>query len=222
MTGGNQIMAHRNPYLKESEWGWAIDPLGLRISLNQIYDRFRLPVFVVENGFGAVDKVEPDGSIHDDYRIDYFRQHIQTIKDAVLLDGVNLIGYTPWGCIDVVSAGTGEMKKRYGAVSQGINIHIPEGSLLPVLWIGIINTGLGCFLYFSSISALPAQTVAICGYLEPLSAVLFSVSILRERMLPLQIIGVVCILGGTMIMNNRIKGKERFILNGESSRGVQL
>lgn len=116
MTGGNQIMACRNPYLKESEWGWAVDPLGLRISLNQIYDRYHLPMFVVENGFGAVDKIEEDGSIIDDYRIDYFRQHIQAVKDAVLLDGVDLMGYTPWGCIDVVSSGTGEMKKRYGFI----------------------------------------------------------------------------------------------------------
>ena len=87
----------------------------------------------------------------------------------------------------------------YVAIRQGINIHIPVGSLLPVLWIGIVNTSLGCFLYFSSISALPAQTVAICGYLEPLSAVLFSVIILRERMLSLQIIGAALILGGTMM-----------------------
>ena len=116
VTGGNQIMAYRNPYLKESQWGWAIDPLGLRISLNQIYDRYRLPMFIVENGFGAVDTIEDDGSIIDDYRIDYFRAHIQAVKDAVLIDGVDLIGYTPWGCIDVVSAGTGEMKKRYGFI----------------------------------------------------------------------------------------------------------
>jgi 6-phospho-beta-glucosidase len=116
MTGGNQIMAYRNPYLKESQWGWAIDPLGLRISLNQIYDRYRLPMCIVENGFGAVDTIEDDGSIIDDYRIDYFRAHIQAVKDAVLIDGVDLIGYTPWGCIDVVSSGTGEMKKRYGFI----------------------------------------------------------------------------------------------------------
>ena len=116
MTGGNQIMAYRNPYLKQSEWGWAVDPLGLRISLNQIYDRYRLPMFIVENGFGAVDTIEPDGTINDDYRIDYFRQHIQAMKDAVLIDGVDLMGYLPWGCIDLVSAGTGEMKKRYGFI----------------------------------------------------------------------------------------------------------
>lgn len=84
----------------------------------------------------------------------------------------------------------------YGAVRQGINIHIPEVNFLPVLWIGIINTGLGCFLYFSSISALPAQTVAICGYLEPLSAVLFSVWLLKEVMSPMQILGAAMILGG--------------------------
>lgn len=116
MTGGNQVMAYRNPYLKESQWGWAIDPLGLRISLNQIYDRYHLPMFIVENGFGAVDTIEKDGSIQDDYRIDYFREHIKAMKDAVLIDGVDLIGYTPWGCIDVVSSGTGEMKKRYGFI----------------------------------------------------------------------------------------------------------
>lgn len=115
-TGGNQVTAYRNPYLKESAWGWAVDPLGLRISLNQIYDRYHLPMFIVENGFGAVDTVEQDGSIQDDYRIDYFRQHIQAMKDAVLLDGVELMGYTPWGCIDLVSSGTGEMKKRYGFI----------------------------------------------------------------------------------------------------------
>lgn len=115
-TGGNQAMAYKNPYLEVSEWGWAIDPLGLRISLNQIYDRYHLPMFIVENGFGAVDKIEEDGSINDDYRIDYFRRHIAAMKDAVEIDGVDLMGYTPWGCIDLVSAGTGEMKKRYGFI----------------------------------------------------------------------------------------------------------
>lgn len=99
----------------------------------------------------------------------------------------------------------------YVVVRQGIHIHIPTGSLLPVLWIGIINTGLGCFLYFSSISALPAQTVAICGYFEPLSAVLLSAVILQETMLPLQIVGAVLILGGTMLMSIRCD-------NGDISR----
>lgn len=105
-----------NPYLKASEWGWTVDPLGLRINLNQIYDRYQIPMMVVENGLGAIDKVEADGSIHDTYRIDYMREHIQTMKDAVEIDGVPLMGYTPWGHIDLVSAGTGEMRKRYGFI----------------------------------------------------------------------------------------------------------
>lgn len=91
----------------------------------------------------------------------------------------------------------------YVGFRQNLWISIPSDSILPVLWIGVVNTGLGCFLYFSSISALPAQTVAVCGYLEPLSAVFFSVAILRETLLPLQILGAVLILGGTMIMNLR-------------------
>ncbi|MHC5248948.1 glycoside hydrolase family 1 protein [Enterococcus sp. LJL120] len=115
-VGGNQMPAVKNPYLAESEWGWAVDPLGLRISLSKLYDRYHIPLFVVENGFGAVDVVEADGSINDDYRIDYFQKHVAAMKDAIDLDGVDLIGYTPWGCIDLVSAGTGEMKKRYGFI----------------------------------------------------------------------------------------------------------
>ncbi|MGY3777127.1 glycoside hydrolase family 1 protein [Isobaculum melis] len=115
-VGGNQMPAVKNPYLEESEWGWAVDPLGLRIALCKLEDRYHIPLFVVENGFGAVDKVEADGTIQDDYRIDYFKKHIAAMKDAVELDGVDLIGYTPWGCIDIVSAGTGEMKKRYGFI----------------------------------------------------------------------------------------------------------
>ncbi|WP_430597638.1 glycoside hydrolase family 1 protein [Enterococcus sp. AZ177] len=115
-VGGNQMPAVKNPYLQESEWGWAVDPLGLRISLCKLYDRYNIPLFVVENGFGAVDKLETDGTIQDDYRIDYFSKHIAAMKDAIELDGVDLIGYTPWGCIDVVSSGTGEMKKRYGFI----------------------------------------------------------------------------------------------------------
>ena len=115
-TGGNMLNAVKNPYLAESDWGWSIDPIGLRIALNNLYDRYQVPLFVVENGLGAVDTVEPDGSIHDDYRIDYLRQHVKAIKAAVIEDGVDCIGYTPWGCIDLVSASTGEMKKRYGFI----------------------------------------------------------------------------------------------------------
>lgn len=115
-VGGNQMPAVKNPYLEESDWGWAVDPLGLRISLCKLYDRYNIPLFIVENGFGAVDQVEEDGTIQDDYRIDYFKKHIQAMGEAIAIDGVDLIGYTPWGCIDLVSAGTGEMKKRYGFI----------------------------------------------------------------------------------------------------------
>jgi 6-phospho-beta-glucosidase len=115
-TEGNQFIACKNPYLKTSDWGWTVDPLGLRITLNEIYDRYHIPMFIVENGLGAPDTIEKDGTINDDYRIEYLRNHIQAMKDAVELDGVDLMGYTPWGCIDIVSAGTGEMKKRYGLV----------------------------------------------------------------------------------------------------------
>lgn len=115
-TGGNNMMAYKNPYLEVSDWGWSVDPLGLRISLCQMYERYNLPLFVVENGLGAVDQVEADGSINDDYRIEYLREHIKAMKDAVELDGVDLMGYTPWGCIDLVAWSTGEMKKRYGFI----------------------------------------------------------------------------------------------------------
>lgn len=105
----------KNPYLEVSEWGWPIDPKGLRWHLNEMYDRYQIPVMVVENGLGAVDTVEEDGSIHDPYRIDYMRAHIEQMAEAVD-DGVDLMGYTMWGPIDIVSAGTGEMKKRYGFI----------------------------------------------------------------------------------------------------------
>ncbi len=106
----------RNPYVKTSDWGWQIDPVGLRYSLNVLYERYQLPLFIVENGLGAKDVVEEDGTINDDYRIQYLRDHIQEMKNAIQLDGVDVIGYTPWGCIDLVSAGTGEMEKRYGFI----------------------------------------------------------------------------------------------------------
>ena len=114
-AGGNLVGGVANPYLKASDWGWQIDPEGLRYSLNEIYDRYQLPMMVVENGLGAYDKLEEDGSVHDSYRIDYLKKHIEQMKEAVE-DGVDLMGYTPWGWIDVVSASTGEMAKRYGFV----------------------------------------------------------------------------------------------------------
>ncbi|MFC3929022.1 glycoside hydrolase family 1 protein [Streptococcus caprae] len=115
-TPGNNMMSYKNPNLEVSEWGWALDPLGLRIALSEMYDRYHVPLFIVENGLGAVDVVEEDGSIHDDYRIDYLDTHIRAMRDAVDLDGVDLMGYTPWGCIDLVAWSTGEMKKRYGFI----------------------------------------------------------------------------------------------------------
>ena len=113
-TGGQQGSA--NPYLETTPWGWPIDPKGLRFVLNELYDRYQKPLFIVENGMGNMDTVEPDGTINDDYRIEYLKGHIREIKKAVEIDKVKLLGYTPWGCIDIVSAGTGEMTKRYGMV----------------------------------------------------------------------------------------------------------
>ena len=106
-TQGNIFASVKNPYLDASEWGWQIDPLGFRITLNDIYDRYQKPLFVVENGLGAVDVPDENGYVADDYRISYLAEHIQAMKDAVEIDGVDLLGYTTWGCIDLVSAGTG-------------------------------------------------------------------------------------------------------------------
>ena len=105
-----------NPYLKASDWGWTIDPVGLRYTLNRFWDRYQIPLFIVENGFGAIDTVEEDGSIHDEARISYLREHIKQMGIAIDHDGVELMGYTPWGIIDIVSFTTGEMKKRYGMI----------------------------------------------------------------------------------------------------------
>lgn len=103
-----------NPYLKKSKWDWQIDPQGLKVALKMIYDRYNIPIMIVENGLGAVDKLE-NNTINDDYRIEYFREHIKAMKLAIN-EGVDLIGYTPWGCIDSVSFTTGEIKKRYGFI----------------------------------------------------------------------------------------------------------
>ena len=105
-----------NPYLDKTDWDWEVDPEGLRYALNWLTDRYHKPLFIVENGMGAYDQVTEDGRIHDDYRIDYLRRHISEVEKAVALDGVDLMGYTPWGCIDLVSAGTGQMSKRYGFI----------------------------------------------------------------------------------------------------------
>lgn len=112
---GNLATGIKNPYLKASDWGWQIDPIGLKYVLNHLYDRYQIPLMVVENGLGAEDVVEEGDVIHDPYRINYLKEHIEQMK-AALNEGVELWGYTAWGCIDLVSASTGEMKKRYGFI----------------------------------------------------------------------------------------------------------
>lgn len=116
VTGGNLIGGAKNPYVKASDWGWQIDPDGLKFTLRKLSSRYPgLPLMIVENGFGAFDKVEDDGSIHDQYRIEYFKSHIQAMREACD-EGINLIAYTTWGPIDIVSAGTGQLAKRYGFI----------------------------------------------------------------------------------------------------------
>lgn len=114
LASGNVFASLKNPFLDTSEWGWQIDPIGLRITMNTLYDRYQKPLFIVENGLGANDTLE-DGGVEDDYRIKYLRDHIEQMMEGVE-DGVELLGYTSWGCIDLVSASTGEMKKRYGFI----------------------------------------------------------------------------------------------------------
>lgn len=116
---GNLLGGVKNPTLKESEWGWQIDPKGLRYVLNMFYDHYQKPLFIVENGLGAVDTliVDENGNktVEDDYRIQYLNDHLVQVGEA-LLDGVEIMGYTTWGCIDLVSASTAELKKRYGFI----------------------------------------------------------------------------------------------------------
>lgn len=111
-TAGNVIHSLRNKYLETSEWGWQIVPLGSRTIL---YERYEKPLFIVENGLGAKDELV-DGEVNDEYRIDYLEKHMLSMRDAVIVDGVDLLGYTSWGCIDLISASTGQMSKRYGYV----------------------------------------------------------------------------------------------------------
>lgn len=114
-ASGNFALGEANPYLEASDWGWQIDSVGLRVTLNEYWDRYQVPLFIVENGLGALDKLEADGSIHDSYRIDYLRKHIIQMQEAIK-DGIQLIGYTMWGPIDLISASTSEMSKRYGFI----------------------------------------------------------------------------------------------------------
>lgn len=115
-TAANTMTAIKNPHIPSSDWGWQIDPIGLRISLVDLYDRYRKPLFIVENGLGAKDVVKPDGTVDDQYRIDYFDAHFKAMLDAIEYDGVDLMGYTSWGCIDLVSESTKQMSKRYGFI----------------------------------------------------------------------------------------------------------
>lgn len=115
MVNGNTITGVKNPYLESTEWGWQIDPVGLKISLIDLYDRYQIPLFIVENGMGAKDVVEEDGSINDDYRIDYFKEHIAQMAEAIK-EGVELMGYTSWAPIDLISCSTSQMSKRYGFI----------------------------------------------------------------------------------------------------------
>ncbi|MFR0600914.1 glycoside hydrolase family 1 protein [Lactobacillus equicursoris] len=114
MTSGNTVTGGKNPYLEATPWGWTVDPVGLRISLIELYDRYQKPLFVVENGMGTFDKLEA-GKVHDPYRIAYFKSHLSEMKKAVEA-GVDLLGYTSWAPIDLVSASTSQMSKRYGFI----------------------------------------------------------------------------------------------------------
>lgn len=114
-SAANVVKSLTNPHIQRSEWGWGIDPLGLRITMNMMYDRYQKPLFLVENGLGARDELTEKGEIIDDYRISYLREHIRAMADAIG-DGIPVIGYTTWGCIDLIAASTGEMSKRYGFV----------------------------------------------------------------------------------------------------------
>jgi 6-phospho-beta-glucosidase len=114
-TPGNTILGVKNPYLPSSEWGWQVDPVGLRISLIELYDRYQLPLFIVENGIGSIDQMDTGGGVHDPYRVQYFRSHFEQMEQAIDA-GVDLMGYTSWAPIDLISLSTSQMSKRYGFI----------------------------------------------------------------------------------------------------------
>lgn len=114
---------YSNPYLTKSNWGWPIDPKGLRYGLNMLFDRYQLPLMIVENGLGAVDHLEDDGSIHDSYRIAYIKAHLLELEKAIDIDGVPVLGYMSWAPVDLVAASTGQMKKRYGYIYVDLDDH---------------------------------------------------------------------------------------------------
>jgi len=113
---GNQIGGIDNEYLSKNEWGWTIDPEGLRIVLNDCYQRYQKPIIIVENGLGAYDRKEEDNAIHDDYRIEYFHNHLTELAKAVVEDGVDVFGYCLWSAIDIVSVSANTISKRYGLI----------------------------------------------------------------------------------------------------------
>lgn len=115
-SDGSTLKTVKNPYVKASDWGWQIDPVGLRYSLATLYERYELPIFIIENGFGAIDILDENKNCDDSYRIEYLKAHIKEMIKAMEFDGVEVMGYTPWGCIDVVSFTTGELRKRYGFI----------------------------------------------------------------------------------------------------------
>ena len=119
-TAGNLVVTTKNPYLKATEWGWQIDPIGLRTTLHKVYDRYNKPVMIAENGLGAKDSLTKNGTVHDQYRIDYFKAHFDQILKA-REEGVDVRGYITWGIIDIVSAGSCEMDKRYGVIYVDAN-----------------------------------------------------------------------------------------------------
>lgn len=119
-ASGNMFVSVKNPFLEQTKWGWTLDADGFRIAINELYDRYRIPLFVAENGLGAYDIIEEDG-IHDQYRIEYLSEHIKALEAAIEIDGADVFGYTMWGCIDLVSAGSGQFDKRYGLVHVNYN-----------------------------------------------------------------------------------------------------
>ena len=121
-TAANTMVAIKNPHIPSSDWGWQIDPIGLRVSCVDLYDRYRKPLFIVENGLGAKDELV-NGEIIDDYRIEYHREHFKELLNAIEVDGVEVMGYTSWGCIDLVSESTKQMSKRYGFIYVDADDH---------------------------------------------------------------------------------------------------
>jgi 6-phospho-beta-glucosidase len=113
---GNLLTGIKNPYLRDSEFGWQIDPIGFRYTLNEFYDRYQVPLMIVENGLGAYDTLTENHKVHDDYRIEYLRRHIQSLKEAINIDGVDVIGYMAWSAMDLISLSTGDIDKRYGFI----------------------------------------------------------------------------------------------------------